>query len=70
MNIVAGVNAGSKDETDETSGLVHLLEHYVLFRGTDLEVRKRDRPGPPPPRGGFQRPHRPGFGPFRGLPSL
>lgn len=36
VNIVAGVNAGSKDETDETSGLVHLLEHYVLFRGTDL----------------------------------
>jgi len=36
VNIVAGVNAGSKDETDETSGLVHLLEHYILFRGTDL----------------------------------
>jgi zinc protease len=36
VNIVAGVNAGSKDETDETSGLVHLLEHYIIFRGTDL----------------------------------
>jgi len=36
VNIVAGVNAGSKDETDETSGVVHLLEHYILFRGTDL----------------------------------
>ncbi len=36
VNIVAGVNAGSKDETDETSGLIHLLEHYILFRGTDL----------------------------------
>jgi len=36
VNIVAGVNAGSKDETDETSGTVHLLEHYILFRGTDL----------------------------------
>lgn len=32
VNIVAAVNAGSKDETDETSGLVHLLEHYILFR--------------------------------------
>jgi zinc protease len=36
VNIVAAVNAGSKDETDETSGLVHLLEHYILFRGTEL----------------------------------
>jgi len=36
VNIVAGVNAGSKDETDETSGLIHLLEHYILFRGTDV----------------------------------
>jgi len=36
VNIVAGVNAGSKDETEATSGLTHLLEHYILFRGTDL----------------------------------
>lgn len=35
VNIVAGVNAGSKDETDETSGLIHLLEHNIIFRGTD-----------------------------------
>lgn len=37
VNIVAAVNAGSKDETDATSGLVHLLEHYVLFRGTETK---------------------------------
>ena len=34
VHIVAGFDVGSKDETDETSGLVHLLEHCVLFRGT------------------------------------
>jgi predicted Zn-dependent peptidase len=35
VNIAAAVDAGSKDETDETNGLAHLLEHYVLFRGTE-----------------------------------
>ena len=48
INVVAGVDVGSKDETDETSGLVHLLEHIILFRGTEqrsgsqvsLEVRR------------------------------
>lgn len=35
INVVAAVNLGAKDETAETSGLVHLLEHYILFRGTD-----------------------------------
>jgi len=35
VNIVAAVNAGSKDETEATSGAIHLLEHYVLFRGTE-----------------------------------
>jgi predicted Zn-dependent peptidase len=34
VHIVAGFNVGSKDETEETSGLVHLLEHCLLFRGT------------------------------------
>jgi predicted Zn-dependent peptidase len=29
------VNVGSKDERDESSGLVHLLEHCILFRGTE-----------------------------------
>ncbi len=36
VNIVAASNLGSKDETMETSGLVHLLEHYILFRGTEF----------------------------------
>jgi len=36
VNVVAAVNLGSKDETAATSGLVHLLEHYILFRGTEL----------------------------------
>jgi len=35
INVVAAVNLGAKDEVAETSGLVHLLEHYILFRGTD-----------------------------------
>jgi len=47
VNIVAGVNAGSRDETDETSGLAHALEHCLLFRGNDLrsgsEVARRIR---------------------------
>ncbi len=34
LHVVTGFNVGSKDETDETSGLVHLLEHCILFRGT------------------------------------
>lgn len=36
VNVVAAVNLGSKDETAETSGLVHVLEHCILFRGTEL----------------------------------
>ncbi len=36
LNVVAAVNAGSKNETEETSGLAHLLEHYILFRGTEV----------------------------------
>jgi len=35
VSIAAAVDAGSKDETEATSGLSHLLEHYVLFRGTE-----------------------------------
>jgi zinc protease len=34
VNIALAVDAGSKDETDATSGLAHLLEHCILFRGT------------------------------------
>jgi zinc protease len=35
INVAAAVNLGSKDETAETSGIVHVLEHYILFRGTE-----------------------------------
>ena len=35
VNIVAAVDLGSKDETPETSGIVHVLEHCILFRGTE-----------------------------------
>ena len=35
VNVAAAVGLGSKDETSETSGIVHILEHYVLFRGTE-----------------------------------
>lgn len=34
-NVVAAVNLGSKDEAPETNGLVHVLEHCILFRGTE-----------------------------------
>ncbi|MDQ1352321.1 MAG: hypothetical protein QG657_2627 [Acidobacteriota bacterium] len=34
VNIAAAVNVGSKDEEKEFSGLVHLLEHLVLFGGS------------------------------------
>jgi predicted Zn-dependent peptidase len=34
LHIVTGFDVGSKNETDATSGIVHLLEHCVLFRGT------------------------------------
>jgi zinc protease len=36
VNIVAAVNLGSKDETEDTNGLAHLLEHAILFRGTEF----------------------------------
>ncbi len=36
VNVVIAANLGSKDETAETSGLVHLLEHFILFRGTEF----------------------------------
>jgi predicted Zn-dependent peptidase len=36
VNVVAAVDLGTKDETAATSGLVHVLEHYILFRGTEL----------------------------------
>lgn len=36
VNVVAAVDVGSKDETPETSGIVHMLEHYILYRGTEV----------------------------------
>ncbi|MCX6559993.1 MAG: pitrilysin family protein [Candidatus Aminicenantes bacterium] len=36
INIVAAVGAGTKDETDAASGVTHLLEHVILFRGTEV----------------------------------
>ncbi|MBS3818424.1 insulinase family protein [bacterium] len=35
IHVVVGVNLGSKDETKKTSGMVHILEHCALFRGTE-----------------------------------
>jgi zinc protease len=34
LHVVIGFDVGSKNETDATSGIVHLLEHCILFRGT------------------------------------
>jgi predicted Zn-dependent peptidase len=36
INCSVAVNVGTKDESEETSGLVHILEHYILFRGTQF----------------------------------
>ena len=36
VNISAAVNVGTKDEPEGSSGLVHLLEHGILFRGTEF----------------------------------
>jgi len=34
VHAVVGVKAGSRNETVETSGLTHILEHVILFRGS------------------------------------
>lgn len=34
VNVASAVGLGSKDETADTSGIVHALEHCILFRGT------------------------------------
>lgn len=36
INLTFAVDLGSKDESEETNGLVHILEHYILFRGTEF----------------------------------
>jgi len=38
VNCAFAFNIGSKDESDETNGLVHILEHYILFRGTEFRT--------------------------------
>ncbi len=38
VHLVTGFNLGSKDETETTSGLVHLLEHCLLFRSTSTRT--------------------------------
>jgi len=34
VNCVVAFEVGSKNENDQNNGLVHILEHYILFRGT------------------------------------
>lgn len=36
VNVSVSVNLGTKDETEESNGLVHILEHSILFGGTNL----------------------------------
>jgi len=36
IHISAAINVGSKDEPSGSRGLVHLLEHCILFRGTEF----------------------------------
>jgi zinc protease len=38
LNIVFAFDVGTKNETDATNGLVHILEHYILFRGTEMRT--------------------------------
>jgi zinc protease len=38
LNMVFAFDLGTKNESDETNGLVHILEHYILFRGTELRT--------------------------------
>ena len=51
IHLVLGLNVGSKNETRETSGLTHLLEHYLLFRnphrlnGKNLSLAIREKGG-------------------------
>ncbi len=36
INLVFAVNLGTKDESEETNGITHVLEHYILYRGTEF----------------------------------
>ncbi len=41
VHMVLAVNAGSKDETRETNGLLHLLEHLMLLGSTEFREAKQ-----------------------------
>lgn len=41
VHLVFAFNVGSKDETEQTNGLVHILEHSILFRGTEFRTGSR-----------------------------
>ena len=36
INLAFAVNCGSKDETEEKRGIVHILEHCIMFSGTEF----------------------------------
>ncbi len=36
LDFVFAFDLGTKNESDQTSGLVHILEHSILFRGTEM----------------------------------
>jgi zinc protease len=38
LNMVFAFDVGTKNESDKTNGLVHILEHYILFRGTETRT--------------------------------
>jgi predicted Zn-dependent peptidase len=38
INVAAAVGVGTRNETAGTSGVVHVLEHYILFRGTQART--------------------------------
>ena len=38
LNVAFAFNLGTKNESEETNGLVHILEHYILFRGTEMRT--------------------------------
>jgi len=39
-NFVFAFNVGSKDESEKTNGMVHILEHCILFRGSEFVNNK------------------------------
>lgn len=41
LHIGFGINVGSKNETDESSGLVHLLEHLILLGSSNTHSREQ-----------------------------